>query len=445
MVEPAASPPVRVALHSVGCKVNHYEVEALKSAFSRRGYHVVAPGDPADVHVINTCTVTGSGDADSRRAVRRARSASPGATIVATGCYAQRQPATLRRAGADLVVGNGRKADLLALLEAHQAGWEAPGFDPEVRPRTAAFLQIDGAVEGGRTRGALQIQDGCDEHCTYCLIPAVRGPGVSRPAAQVVEQARRMVDAGYRELALTGVHSGSYGVGGGRTGGLLDLLEELERVPGLARIRLNSIEPGFLSDALIDFVAGSGKVCRHFHLPLQSGDATVLRRMGRRYTPAHYAERVERAAARVPACAIGADVMVGFPGEGEAEFRNTMALLDGLPITYLHVFTYSPRPGTPATRLGRRAPAAVCRQRAGRLIRLGRARRMAFHSRFLGRTVEVLVEDHIDAASGLQVGLTDNYIRVLWAGPQAPPNRLLPVRLTHAREDAACGEAVESP
>ena len=312
----------RVALKNVGCKLNAYEVEALAHRLTERGYAIVPFGSEADVYVVNTCTVTGAGDADSRKAVRRARRRNPSAEIVATGCYAQRRPADLAAAGADLVVGNGQKAQLVELLEAHLAGAEPPA-PSATRPRTEQFLTIDGAVPQGRTRGSLQIQDGCDEHCTYCIIPAVRGHSASRPAAEVVVQAQRMVAAGYRELALTGVHTGRYGFDQGQSGALVKLLAALEQIDGLARIRLNSIEPGYVTDALIDQAAASPAICRHFHVPLQSGDDHILKRMGRRYTRAYYAERIERIASRIPDCAIGADVMVGFPGETDAHFAQT--------------------------------------------------------------------------------------------------------------------------
>ena len=427
----------RVALQNVGCKLNAYEVEALAHRLAERGYSIVPFRSEADVYVVNTCTVTGAGDADSRKAVRRARRRNPSAEVVATGCYAQRRPAYLTAAGADLVVGNGHKAQLVELLEAHLAGVELPA-PSAARPRTEQFLAIDGAVPQGRTRGSLQIQDGCDEHCTYCIIPAVRGPSASRPAAEVLAQAERMVAAGYRELALTGVHTGRYGHDQGRPGALVELLAALEQVNGLARIRLNSIEPGYVTDALIDHVAASPALCRHFHVPLQSGDDRILKRMGRRYTRAYYAERIERIARCIPDCALGADVMVGFPGETDAHFAQTRALLADLPLTYLHVFSYSQRDGTPAEHLPDPQAAAVKKERAQALIALGAAKRLAFHQRFVGRSLPVLAEGRPDRATGLQVGLSDNYIKVLFAGP-ATPNEFVEVQIEQAREELTFG------
>ncbi len=434
--------PLRVALQNVGCKLNHYELEAFTAGFARQGFEVVPFGAQADLYVVNTCTVTGSGDADSRKAVRRARRTNPAATVVATGCYAQRQPEEMHRAGAQVVVGNGDKARLVEHVQAHLAGTLAPTFDPEQRPQTTQFLGIEGGVEQGRTRGSLQIQDGCDEHCTYCIIPLVRGPGASRASAEVLAQARMMVEAGYRELALTGVHTGSYGQDQDQSDALVDLLRALETIAGLDRLRLNSIEPGYLSDSLIHHAAQSTKLCRHFHGPLQSGDDQILRRMNRRYTSAYYAERIETLARLVPGCALGADVMVGFPGEADENFANTRRLIERIPLTYLHVFPYSVRSGTPAQRLGAQVEAQAKAARARELIALGAAKRLEFHRRFVGQDLEVLVEENPDPVSGLSTGLSDNYIKAVFPGRPAQVNQMVQVRVAQAREGLVYGEVV---
>ncbi|HJP32739.1 MAG TPA: tRNA (N(6)-L-threonylcarbamoyladenosine(37)-C(2))-methylthiotransferase MtaB [Candidatus Latescibacteria bacterium] len=439
--------PLRVAVQHLGCKLNQYEAEALCVGFQGRGYQVVPFDQDADVYVVNTCTVTGSGDADSRRAVRRARRRQPDAIVVATGCYAQRRPEELTDAGASLIVGNSAKAGLVdAVADGLAEGGAidparlAPGTD---RPRTESFLQIDGAVDGGRTRGTLQIQDGCDEHCTYCIIPTVRGAGVSRPAEQILTQAQHMVDAGYRELALTGVHSGSYGFDLGDRDALVDLLRRLETIDGLDRIRLNSVEPGYITDDLIDYAAGSTHLCRHLHIPLQSGDDDILRRMGRRYTRAEYGDRVRQIAERIPGCALGADVMVGFPGESDGHHETTRVLLESLPLTYLHVFSYSLREGTPAQRLPDHVTGQTKTARGRDLIGLGQAKRLAFHRSHLGCEVQVLTEQ---IADGLATGLTDNYLRLRYEpGPDTAPNRYDTVRVTRAREDVLFGEWKAGP
>ena len=434
--------PLRVSFTNVGCKLNQHELETLQNGFDRRGHAVVGDGE-ADVCVVNTCTVTGSGDADSRKAVRRARSRNPGAAVVATGCYAQRRPRELAAAGADLVFGNDRKADLLQLVEGFLAGDQVP--PPPVGPAPVGrFLEIEGVVAGGRTRGTLKIQDGCDEHCTYCIIPSVRGRGISRPEEKVIDQARKMVEAGYRELALTGVHTGSYGGDGGRTSTLVPLLKDLEAIDGLERIRLNSVEPAYVSEALIDHAAASAKFCRHFHIPLQSGDDSVLRRMGRRYRSGDYAATIERIHEAIPDCAIGADVMVGFPGEERAQFDNTCSLIRDLPVNYLHVFPYSLRTGTPAERLAGHVSRGEKSGRARELIDLGNGKRMRFHRSFVGRRVFPLVEDRRDRGSGLQLGLTDNYLKVaIDSDRELVPGSIVAADIARAREDMVYGTAAE--
>ena len=436
--QPSEAPPLRVAVKHLGCKLNQYEAEALRSGFQGRGYEIVPFDADADVYVVNTCTVTGSGDADSRRAVRRARRRQPDAVVVATGCYAQRRPQHMSDAGADLVIGNGDKASLVETVDNRLSGYQQlPMFDPAIRPQTSSFLQIDRIVEGGRTRGTLQIQDGCDEHCTYCIIPSVRGISVSRPAQEILAQAQQMVTAGYRELALTGVHSGSYGYEHGEPKALVALLQQLESIDGLDRIRLNSVEPGYVTDELVHYAAQSEIFCRHFHIPLQSGNDQVLRRMGRHYSTAQYGERVQQIAEEIPGCALGADVMVGFPGETDAQHDSTRALLQQLPLSYLHVFSYSMRDGTPAEKLPEQTPPPVKTTRVRDLINLGLAKRLTFNEKHLGTTVSVLAEEIVD---GVSTGLTDNYLRVRYvAAPETTVNHFDNVRITSVREDGAEG------
>ena len=432
--------PLRVSFTNVGCKLNQHELETLQNGFDRRGHTVVRDGE-ADLCVVNTCTVTGSGDADSRKAVRRARRRNPGATVVATGCYAQRRPGELAASGAHLVLGNNHKADLLQLVEGFLAGDQVPPSPVGPAP-VGRFLEIEGVVPRGRTRGTLKIQDGCDEHCTYCIIPSVRGRGISRPAGEVIDQARKMVEAGYRELALTGVHTGSYGGDGRRKSTLVPLLKDLDAIDGLERIRLNSVEPAYVSEALVDHAATSAKFCRHFHIPLQSGDDSVLRRMGRRYRSSDYAATIERIHQTIPDCAIGADVMVGFPGEERAQFDNTCSLLRDLPVSYLHVFPYSLRTDTPAERLEGHVSRGEKSGRARELIDLGNEKRMRFHWSFVGRRVYPLVEDRRDRASGLSIGLTDNYLKVaIDSDRDLAPGSIVAANVTRAREDMVYGTA----
>ena len=430
--------PLKVALKNVGCKLNAYEVEALSRDFGNKGYQVVPFNASADVYVVNTCTVTGSGDSDSRKAVRKARRNNPNATVVATGCYAQRRPQELDDAGADIVIGNDQKNELVDRVSFLKDG-SLPLLTVEnTQTQKDHFLSIDGRVNGGRTRGMLQVQDGCDEHCTYCIIPSVRGKSISRPKNQIIEQAKKMVTAGYRELALTGIHTGSYGYELEDKQALVNLLKELEQIPQLLRIRLNSIEPAYLSEELIEYASQSKVFCRHFHIPLQSGSNITLKKMGRHYTRQYYANRVEQIVHHIPDCSIGADVMVGFPGEGEPEFLDTLNLIRDLPMTYLHVFPFSKRDGTAAVKIKRHCTDEIKKERSQQLIELGKQKRRQFNSRYIGGVINPLVEDHENFNSKLFTGVTDNYVKAVFPGP-ATVGKIVSVKVEKIRDDVVYG------
>jgi len=455
----------RASFYTVGCKLNTYESETLRDQFAGLGYDVVAFGDAADVTVINTCTVTDRSDADCRKIIRRARRASPGALIVVTGCMAERWPdgiAAMPEVG--LVLGNKQKPSLVRHVERARAACcpdrRAAMDDPPPAPSFLSVGRVDqaraarGSVacepsDERRTRATLQVQDGCDERCTYCIIPSVRGRSRSRLLADVVADARALVAAGYREIALTGVNTGAWGddIGGGES--LVDLVRALAALPGVERVRLNSIEPRAMTPELIEFVAATPRVCRHFHIPLQSGSDAVLRRMNRRYRAADYERVVTALAERVPDCAIGADVMVGLPGETEEQFGETCRFVERLPLTYLHVFAYSLREGTPAERLDGHLPRHVKAERSRELRRLGVEKRLAFHERHVGRVVQVLVERARAVAGSGLCGLTENYVRVRVntsrvAAPEAYVNEIVPVRITGATPEGADG-VLEEP
>lgn len=412
---PMSLPPDRtVACKVLGCKANQEEMEALMGALGDAGYRVVPFGEPADWTVVNTCTVTGSGDAASRQAVRAAvrSGARAGGRVVATGCLAQRDARGLAAIeGVDWVVGNAEKARLAEwILEADGGGAAAPAVRAGSDPTLPAFASHGLARAGCRARASLKIQDGCGERCTFCVIPRVRGASRSRPLEDVLSQARTLVAAGCREIALTGINTALWGrdLPGGAD--LLDLLRALVAVPGLARVRLNSLEPQYVSERWLDAVAGLPGVCRHFHLPLQSGSAGTLRRMNRRYTPRQYEKVVRGVRARMPEASVGCDVMAGFPGESEAAFGETADLLRSLQLSYLHVFPYDPRPGTAAPRLGPPAPPAVARERVAAL----RALDTELRARFAASQRDTLqwVVPEAACGDGAWQGLTGNYLRV---------------------------------
>jgi threonylcarbamoyladenosine tRNA methylthiotransferase MtaB len=429
-----------VAFHTVGCKLNQYETSDLERQFRERGWGVAAFGAPADVVVVNTCTVTGRSDARCRAALRKARRDAPGATVVATGCLAQAQPAAV--AGlpeVDLVLGNREKTAIFAHLDA--AG----------KPR-GARVAADAHAAGapwpfttlrafpGHTRAFVKIQDGCDARCAYCIVPQARGPNRSLAAADVVAQVGALVDAGYREVVLTGVHLGTWGRDLRPRATLAGLLARLVELPGLERLRLSSIEPTEFTPELLALLAATPKVCPHLHVPLQSGSAAVLRAMGRPYGPEAFAALVGTLAATLPSPAIGADLIAGFPGETEEDFAQTVRLVRSLPLTYLHVFPYSRRPGTAAAAMGGQVPPGDRERRAAALRELGDALSHAFRERHVGSTVRALVQGQPGRARGATYGLTGNYLSVLVPGAAAHVGAFREIRVTRHEGGALHGE-----
>lgn len=425
----------RFKLVTLGCKLNQCESEELGLSLSAKAYRPCRGGEPVDLVVVNTCTVTERAAVQSRQAIRRAIREHPGAFVVVTGCLAETDPQTLRAIpGVGRVVGRTAKA---GLAESLCAAKTAP---PEDEDGAAAGRQTGvssspavGDPLAGRTRAFVKIQDGCDAFCAYCIVPYARGPSRSVNPRRVLERIGLLAARGFREVVLTGVHIGRYGLDLTPPRTLADLLKDILGGNFPLRVRLSSIEPLELSDPLLDVAAHSGgRVCPHFHIPLQSGDATILARMRRPYGPADFERVVAAVRARFPEAAIGADVLVGFPGESEQAFENTFRLIAELPLSYLHVFPFSPRPGTAAFGFDDRVDPAEIRARCGRLRRLGESKRLLFHRSFVGRTMEVLTETRRDSQSGLLRGVSANYLRVRFAGENAWMNRLARVHITGA-------------
>lgn len=431
----------KVGLITVGCKLNQYESEGLAERFESAGYGVVPFECDADVYVVNTCTVTGRSDYRSRQMIRRAARRNPNALVVATGCYAQRAPeelASMPEVG--LVVGQTAKRDLVDLVGHARAG--APsGTLTIVRPHDGPdFQALDIERFRGYTRAFLKIQDGCDRRCAYCAVPDARGPCVSREPDDVVAQAKRLVANGYREIVLTGVHIGAYG--SGREGdGLPTLVERLTGVEGLERLRLGSIEPRELTRELAHTVLTNENVANHLHVPLQSGSDAVLARMRRAYTADEYERAVRRVTDHDPMCGLGADVMVGFPGESDEDFADTLALIERLPFSYLHVFAFSARRGTPAASLEDTVPGPEKKRRSRALRDLGRKKSLAFRRGLAGATVAVLVEEGGRRRPGTVSGLAGNYVRVEFGGERSLCNRFVRVCIEGADERGTWGVA----
>jgi len=418
----------KVAFYTLGCKVNYCETESLQSLFEKEGYRITDFKKPADIYVINTCTVTGLSDHKSRKAIRRARRRSPEAIIVATGCYAQGSPAEIKEMGqVDLVIGtHGREKlpQIIASLEQDRPRELVRPYGPR-----GSFELLPAPRRRGRSRGFLKIQEGCTQGCTYCLIPTVRGPLRSLPPDEALDRARAMVESGYREIVLTGIHLGLYGADLEQVS-LGALLDKLEKIPGLARIRLSSIEPSDITREIVERLIPSKKICPHLHIPLQSGDKEILNRMNRPYTPEEYLYLVRWLRELRNDLAVSADVMVGFPGETEEHHRRSLAFVRGMRFSRLHVFTYSPRPGTVAAELSGQVERAVKERRSREMISLGQEMAAAFRRKFIATTQEVLIERVRPHHFG--EGFTPHYLRTrvaLEGRGRGWPGRLIPVRL----------------
>lgn len=423
----------RVAFESLGCKLNYAETVQIEKEFIRRGFDVVDSASPADVFVINTCTVTQSADSDCRQIVRRALRSSPDAYVVVTGCYAQGKPNEIAQIeGVDLVLGAKEKFGLFDFVDDFTKNYHARIFAGPVEDVVefgAADSALDGSVSQGqgphspkqnglltRTRAFLKVQDGCNYNCSYCTIPRVRGISRSPSVDFLVKQAKAVAANGFKEVVLSGVNVGDYGrkiagdSGGKQNRSFLDLLKTLESVDGIERFRISSIEPNLLTKEIVRFVASSTKFCRHFHVPLQSGADETLRRMRRRYNSGQYRDIVEYVKGLIPDAGIGADVIVGFPGESNEAFEKSYSFIETLPVTYLHVFSYSERTGTEASGFHGNVDPRVRRKRSEIMRMLSTKKRYEFNRRHVGKIARVLVEDEEKGNS--LFGFTSNYIRV---------------------------------
>lgn len=404
-----------VAFHTLGCKLNFSETSTLARSLEDSGYARVDVADRPDVFVLNTCSVTENADKECRRHVRRFRTINPEGFVAVVGCYAQLKPEEISAIeGVDLVLGANEKFDLAAHLDPDPTG-NGPALRT-VKTFHSPIKELKRFVpawnSGDRTRTFLKVQDGCDYFCSFCTIPLARGRSRSASIADTVAQAERIAATGVREIVLTGVNTGDFGRQHGED--LLQLLEALERVKGIERYRISSIEPNLCHDGIIDFVAGSRRFAPHFHLPLQSGSDAILQRMRRRYDVALYEQRVYRIKQVMPHACIGADVITGTPGEDHAEFLRTHEFIRSIPVDYLHVFTYSERANTTAVRMEDQVPMEERRQRTRQLRSLGNKLQRAFYQRHAGTVREVLVEHGAGGSDPDDVlfGYTDNYIRV---------------------------------
>ncbi|AKO94193.1 tRNA (N(6)-L-threonylcarbamoyladenosine(37)-C(2))-methylthiotransferase MtaB [Priestia filamentosa] len=422
----------KVAFHTLGCKVNHYETEAIWQLFQNNGYERVEYEQTSDVYVINTCTVTNTGDKKSRQVIRRAIRKNPDAVICVTGCYAQTSPAEIMAIpGVDIVVGTQDRIKMLEYIEQYKKERQPINGVTNIM-RNRVYEELDVPAFTDRTRASLKIQEGCNNFCTFCIIPWARGLMRSRDPEEVIRQAQQLVDAGYKEIVLTGIHTGGYGEDM-KDYNLAALLRDLEaRVTGLKRIRISSIEASQITDEVIDVLNNSNIVVRHLHVPLQSGSNTVLKRMRRKYTMEFFGERLDRLREALPGVAITSDVIVGFPGETEEEFMETYNFIKDYNFSELHVFPYSKRTGTPAARMEDQIDEEIKNERVHRLIELSDQLAKEYASNYEGEVLEVIPEevDKENPESGLFIGYTDNYLKVKFQATEDMIGKLVRVKIT---------------
>jgi threonylcarbamoyladenosine tRNA methylthiotransferase MtaB len=419
----------RFWIKNFGCRASQADGAAIEAGLAAKGLAAVSESADADVLVLNTCTVTSTADDEVRQTVRRLHRESPNARILITGCYAQRAPQELAALpGVSLVVGNSHKTKIPDFVSDRLLNGAVPYHGQiEIGDIFQQHDFLSAPVEdalGDRTRPNLKIQDGCNNRCSFCIIPFVRGRSRSSPAEQVISQVRSLA-ARYKEVVLSGINLGRWGRDfEGRTR-LVDLVRTLLAETAIERLRLSSVEPMDFSDDLLSLMADSPRIAKHVHAPLQSGSDTVLRRMHRKYRPRHYADRIWKARALMPDCAVGADVMTGFPGETDEEFEQSRAFIESLPFTYLHVFTYSERPGTPAADLSQ-VPVPIRKHRTKILRDLAAQKNLEFRRAMIGKTVSAVTLDN--------GALTENYLKIKLATPH-PPNQILNLKVGGVTSD----------
>lgn len=432
----------KAALHNLGCKVNSYETEAMQEILEQNGYEIVPFEEKADIYIINTCSVTNMADRKSRQMLHRAKKRNPEAVVVAAGCYVQAAgEALLQDEAVDILIGNNEKANLPEILKA----WEeehAPGRIHDLtHEKEYESLSLSRTTE--HTRAYVKIQDGCNQFCSYCIIPYTRGRVRSRRLADILAEVRRLADNGYQEVVLTGIHLDSYGADfASGEENLLTVVRAIATVDGIKRIRLGSLEPRIMSEEFVRGLAEEKKLCPHFHLSLQSGCDETLKRMNRKYDTQEFRECCERLRNYFPEPALTTDVIVGFPGETEEEFEKTVEFLKEICFYETHVFKFSRRKGTRADRMEGQIPEPVKTQRSDVLLKLTEENSRAYRERLIGSTVEVLMEEAYEAdGREYQVGHTKEYVRVAVAGGERLTNRIVKVRVDGMLDaETMCGE-----
>lgn len=427
----------RVAISTLGCKTNQFESAAMIEQLLAAGYLVVPFSEQSDIYIINSCTVTARTDAETRRLIRRARRLNPDSRIIATGCYAQVAPGELEKMPElDCVLGNQEKQQIANLLESAESSVSDISAADQSEPLTlTSFAE--------HTRAFLQIQNGCNSFCTYCIVPYARGRSRSVTPHDVLNGVRELAANGFNEVVLTGIHLGAYGIDLPTSTTLTELVTQIDTGHMVPRLRIGSVEPNEVSEELLNLMAASESICHHLHLPLQSGSDTVLHRMGRPYTSRFFRDLIAQICEAMPDVFIGADVIAGFPGETEAEFEETVQLLEELPFSDLHVFPYSSRPGTAAASMPGRVADRTVTERAARLRTIAALKKQMFQDRFTGHELTVLVQKH-DKNTGLCQGFSRNYIPVTFPGNESLVNCEVPVKINRSDGVTCSGELVSA-
>ena len=429
----------KVAFYTLGCKVNQYETEAMEEMFRKRGYEVVDFEERADIYIINTCTVTNLGDRKSRQFIRRAKKLNENSIVAAVGCYSQIAPDEVESIdGVDIVIGTTDKEKIVDLCEEAKLKKRKINVVKNIKHhRQFDNLTIDNVKS--RTRAYMKIQDGCNQYCSYCIIPYARGPIRSRRLDDILNEAEKLAKANFKEIILTGIHVASYGKDL-KDVTLLDVIDEISKIEGIERIRLSSIEPTFIDEEFMDKVIKNKKFCDHFHLSLQSGSDSVLKRMNRKYTTEEYRNTVNMIRKYMPNAGITTDIIVGFPGETEEEFQETYDFVNEIGFSRIHVFKYSPRKGTPASEFDNQIHGSVKHSRSERLIELGNQLANRFMEKFIGKRMEVLFEEN---KGGYFEGYTTNYLRVKVEAEKDLHGEILPVKIIDKEKDILIGKIEE--
>lgn len=431
-----------VAFYTLGCKVNFYDTEAIWQQFKEQGYEQVDfDSQTADVYLINTCTVTNTGDKKSRQIIRRAVRKNPDAIVAVTGCYAQTSPAEIMDIpGVDLVVGNQDRDKIIPFVNQIKETREPVNAVRNIM-KNRVFEEMDVPDFADRTRAFLKIQDGCNNFCTFCIIPWARGLSRSRDSRSIITQAHQLVEAGYKEIVLTGIHTGGYGDDLDNYD-LSSLLWDLDKVDGLERIRISSIEASQIDERMLDVLNRSSKMCRHFHIPLQAGDDAVLKRMRRKYTTEQFYNKMGLIRQAMPDVAITTDVIVGFPGETHEMYRNGYDLMKAINFSEMHVFPYSKRTGTPAARMEDQVDDQVKNERVTELLALSDQMKLSYAEKFVGQVLEVIPEGRGDLVEGHLHGYSDNYIQLEFEGADHLVGQVCRVKMTKAGLHSSEGQLV---